>query len=102
MGTCIRTSAGSRTLLLGVLALPALLTSSPAAAQAPPASQSVFLQKPGGETKAARADWQSLFDGKTLSGWQPSERPESWKIEDGAIVTSPSRRAARRRSIPPA
>jgi hypothetical protein len=37
------------------------------------------------------AEWQSLFDGKTLSGWQPNERPESWKIEDGAIVTSGDR-----------
>jgi hypothetical protein len=38
-----------------------------------------------------QSSWQSLFDGKTLTGWQPSERPESWKIEDGAIVTSGDR-----------
>ena len=38
-----------------------------------------------------QSSWQSLFDGKTLTGWQPSERPESWKIEDGAIVTSGER-----------
>lgn len=31
--------------------------------------------------------WQSLFDGKTLSGWQANENPDTWKIEDGAIVT---------------
>ena len=30
--------------------------------------------------------WQSLFDGKTLTGWQPNERPENWTIEDAAIV----------------
>ncbi len=30
--------------------------------------------------------WQSLFDHKTLDGWQPNERPENWTIEDGAIV----------------
>ena len=33
-------------------------------------------------------DWISLFDGKTLDGWQASENIDSWKIEDGAIVTS--------------
>jgi hypothetical protein len=32
--------------------------------------------------------WISLFDGKTLDGWQASENTDSWKIEDGAIVTS--------------
>ena len=30
--------------------------------------------------------WQSLFDGKTLAGWQPNEHPENWAVEDGAIV----------------
>lgn len=32
--------------------------------------------------------WISLFDGKTLDGWKASENVDSWKIEDGAIVTS--------------
>jgi 3-keto-disaccharide hydrolase len=32
--------------------------------------------------------WISLFDGATLNGWQPSENVNSWKVEDGAIVTS--------------
>jgi hypothetical protein len=32
--------------------------------------------------------WISLFDGTTLNGWQPSENVNSWKVEDGAIVTS--------------
>lgn len=27
-----------------------------------------------------------LWDGKTLNGWKINESPESWKIEDGAIV----------------
>lgn len=31
--------------------------------------------------------WQSLFDGKSLSGWQANENPDTWRIEDGAIVT---------------
>lgn len=33
-------------------------------------------------------DWISLFDGTTLDGWQASENVDSWKIEDGAIITS--------------
>ena len=35
--------------------------------------------------------WQSLFDGKTRSGWQANENPDTWKIEDGAIVTRGNR-----------
>lgn len=30
--------------------------------------------------------WIRLFDGKTLTGWKASERPENWTVEDGAIV----------------
>ena len=30
--------------------------------------------------------WKSLFDGKSFGDWKPNERPENWKIEDGAIV----------------
>ncbi len=33
-------------------------------------------------------EWISLYDGTTLNGWQASENADSWKIEDGAIVTS--------------
>lgn len=36
----------------------------------------------------AHAGWQSLFDGKTLHGWEANESPDTWKIQDGAIVTS--------------
>jgi len=32
--------------------------------------------------------WITLFDGETLSGWRASENAGSWKIEDGALVTS--------------
>ena len=31
--------------------------------------------------------WISLFDGKTMNGWQSSENKDSWKIEDGALVS---------------
>lgn len=40
---------------------------------------------------AAQGQWQSLFDGKTMNGWQPSERPESWAIKDGTIITQGDR-----------
>ena len=30
----------------------------------------------------------SIFDGKSFEGWKPAkEHPETWKIEDGALVT---------------
>lgn len=29
--------------------------------------------------------WIRLFDGKTLTGWKASERPENWTVEDGVI-----------------
>jgi len=28
----------------------------------------------------------SLFDGESLNGWKANERPESWSVENGAIV----------------
>ncbi len=36
---------------------------------------------------AAAGEWMSLFDGKTLSGWEANESPGTWVIEAGAIVT---------------
>ena len=30
----------------------------------------------------------SLWDGKTFDGWKINESPDSWKIEDGAIVAN--------------
>jgi hypothetical protein len=36
--------------------------------------------------KAGRDGWIAMFDGRTLDGWQASEKPENWKVEDGAIV----------------
>lgn len=38
-------------------------------------------------TFAVRADdWQSLFDGTTLAGWEATSHPESFKVVDGAIA----------------
>lgn len=33
-------------------------------------------------------EWISLYDGKCLDGWKPSENVDSWKIEEGMLVTS--------------
>ena len=30
--------------------------------------------------------WQSLFDGKTLNGWKPSENKVTFSVTDGMIV----------------
>ncbi|MCW3114678.1 MAG: hypothetical protein JWR18_3074 [Segetibacter sp.] len=32
--------------------------------------------------------WISLFDGKSLNGWKVGANPESFKVEDGAIVVN--------------
>lgn len=38
-------------------------------------------------SSAARAEeWQSLFDGRSLAGWQATNNPESFRVEDGAIA----------------
>ena len=41
-----------------------------------------------GEDKktSARGKWIKMFNGKNLDGWKATERPENWKVEDGAIV----------------
>ena len=35
--------------------------------------------------------WVSLFDGKTLEGWKVNENPETFSIQDGAIVAKGER-----------
>ena len=37
--------------------------------------------------QAFAQEWIALQDGKSLAGWKAPERPESWKVEDGAFVT---------------
>ena len=37
-------------------------------------------------SKSLDKGWISLFDGKTLNGWKVGDKPESFKVEDGAIV----------------
>lgn len=33
-------------------------------------------------------EWITLFDGKSLDGWKASENIDSWKIEEGVLVTA--------------
>jgi hypothetical protein len=41
----------------------------------------------GSAAFGADGEWQALFDGKTLDGWQANESPATWVVENGAIVT---------------
>jgi hypothetical protein len=43
----------------------------------------LFIAAPG--LAAEREGWQSLFDGKTLSGWRIDGKAD-WSVQDGAIV----------------
>jgi hypothetical protein len=46
----------------------------------------VFLLLAAFPLLAAEEGWVNMFDGKTLEGWEASERPENWTVEDGTIV----------------
>jgi Domain of Unknown Function (DUF1080) len=37
-------------------------------------------------TSAISAEWQSLFDGKSLNGWRASDEPGTFSVKDGAVV----------------
>jgi hypothetical protein len=38
-----------------------------------------------------KGKWMSLFDGKTLNGWKPSENQTTFSIEDGSIKVAGTR-----------
>ena len=38
--------------------------------------------------RAAEGDWVSLFDGKTLNGWKPSENTATWSVKDGCLASA--------------
>ena len=46
---------------------------------------------PGKKQCRKEADWQSLFDGKTLNGWKASENKDTFSVRDGVIVVNGSR-----------
>ncbi len=44
---------------------------------------------PGADAPAPKPDkdgWYDLFNGKDLAGWKVSENPDTFRVEDGAIV----------------
>jgi hypothetical protein len=43
------------------------------------------------EDKSDADGFISLFDGKSLEGWTPSENKETWHIEDGCLVSGGKR-----------
>lgn len=47
-----------------------------------------FLTGCAASKKQSANAWVSLFDGKTLDGWRASERPQTFKVEDGATVAN--------------
>src|SRR3990172_4131243 len=47
------------------------------------------LLVPGAVNAAEEEGWISLFDGKSLDGWKPTdENPDSFRVEDGKIVAN--------------
>lgn len=44
-----------------------------------------FLAASAAPLFAAPNGWLDLFDGSTLTGWQPSGSPNSWKVRDGLL-----------------
>lgn len=35
---------------------------------------------------AAKSDFKTIFDGKSMDGWKVNENGDSWKVEDGCLV----------------
>lgn len=40
---------------------------------------------------SAKDEWITIFDGNSLDGWRANENPDSWSVEDGAIVAKGNR-----------
>ena len=45
-----------------------------------------FVAYPAMESTIARENWLVLFDGGSLEHWKINERPDSWSLQDSAIV----------------
>lgn len=39
-------------------------------------------------TRAEETGWINMFDGKTTAGWKVNENPDSWRVEDGMLVSN--------------
>ncbi|MEZ5040200.1 MAG: DUF1080 domain-containing protein [Saprospiraceae bacterium] len=46
---------------------------------------------PASTAPEASSDWVSLFDGSSFAGWKVNESPETFRIEEGAIVANGNR-----------
>ena len=42
--------------------------------------------QPASDKSAGGDGWKAISNGKDFEGWKPNERPDSWKVEDGAFV----------------
>ncbi len=78
----MRLVAGSAMLLLLMVGAQAQDAPKPVITEHGPAKAQ---GKPEKTPKAGKAGWVSMFDGKTLDGWQASEHAENWKVVDGVI-----------------
>jgi Domain of Unknown Function (DUF1080) len=75
----------NRPTTLAIAAVMAMLLSAGASAQAPkPKADSSVYAEPAPIDFGDHTGYTSLFDGKTLTGWDG--RPGLWRVEDGAIV----------------
>ena len=64
------------------LLLPVAILSCPLVAQDGPA-------KKDGSAKKSESEWVSLFDGKTMDGWEKVGKKDShWEVKDGALCGS--------------
>lgn len=45
----------------------------------------VPLPDDAGDAATDQAEWQSLFNGKDLTGWKANSRPESYSVQDGIL-----------------
>ena len=48
----------------------------------------LFAAAPDHHEKGGDDGWVSLFDGETLDGWTVAENPDSFRVENGAIVAA--------------
>lgn len=63
----------------------AMLTLSAAALSLADGGPAALAAEPDGE------GWVTIFDGTSLDGWKINERPETWKLEDGALIAKGER-----------
>lgn len=63
-----------------------MIVTSQAGRRLPTIFVSVFVHIMASISNADDSQWQSLFDGKSLNGWDAEDHSECFKVNDGAIV----------------